>query len=95
MFSKEKKANRQSDEEEDYKQLKRRSDLASKLDPEVTRLNLGKERQKDKQQIRKLRDENEKLKEEKQTLSSENQKLKQKREKEQEEYHLKQIMFKH
>lgn len=81
--------------EEDYNQLKIRSDIANKLESEVTRLNSGQERQEDKQQIHKLSDENEQLKEEKQALSSENYKLKQQREKEQEEHDLKQVMFKH
>lgn len=96
LFSKEKEpTGKVVMKESDYKQLKKRSDLASKLEPEVTRLNSGEERQKDKRQICKLRDENEQLRDKKQTLSSENHKLKQKREKEQEEYNLKQFMFKH
>jgi len=96
LFSKEKEpTGKIIMKEEDYKQLKEHSDLASKLEPEVTRLNSGEERQKDKKQIRKLRDENEQLKDENQTLNAENHKLRQKREKEQEEHNLKQVMFKH
>lgn len=57
--------------EDDYKTLKKRSALAARLEPEFTRLNSGKERKQDKEDISRLTNENTKLKKQNKNLKNE------------------------
>jgi len=57
--------------EDDYKTLKKRSALAARLEPEFTRLNSGKERKQDKEDISRLTNENAKLKKQNKNLKNE------------------------
>ena len=56
---------------DDYKTLKKRSALAARLEPEFTRLNSGKERTQDKEDISRLTNENAKLKKQNKNLKNE------------------------